>query len=217
MKFLILVKILAWLLQWVLIKIISISRHFSTLCLNAGMSYNLMSTIKPCLKLGNGYPWAGQVKATPSPSRFLKEEDSNMEVNFGIAWPIGSIKRFYIGVHKRFFIYLKTGTGAPWAGHVKSIEVPDVFWKADSFRMDENLGFVLPIGSRFIKKHLKQKSFYLNAGIGDPWAGQVKAKAWPDLMCNVNDFKTEANLGFALPIGSKKMETNGVYFWQNVT
>ena len=76
------------------------------------------------------------------------------------------------------------------------------FWKADSFRMLENLGLALPMGSE--KTTVSTGPSYLKLGTGDPCAGQVREKARPWTMIRVNDFEMAENLGLALPIGSKR-------------
>lgn len=54
---------------------------------------------------------------------------------------------------------------------------------------------------------------YLKAGIGEPWAGQVRAKGSFKVICSVEDFNTEENFGFALPIGSNKGTKEAVKKW----
>ena len=43
--------------------------------------------------------------------------------------------------------HLKNGMGDPWAGQVRAIPDPVVFSNADKLSIEENFGFVLPIGS----------------------------------------------------------------------
>ena len=76
--------------------------------------------------------------------------------------------------------------------------------KADKSTMDENLGLVNPIGStKNIQIIRNLNSFYLNEGIGAPWAGQVKAMPEFKGSVNFDDSSLLANFGFAEPIGSE--------------
>ena len=50
------------------------------------------------LNAGIGIPWAGQVRAMPSPCFFSKADRDNMDENFGLDRPIGSKKRSEIPI-----------------------------------------------------------------------------------------------------------------------
>ena len=70
--------------------------------------------------------------------------------------------------------------------------------------MDENLGLVNPIGStKILQNKLGSQNFYLNEGIGAPWAGHVNAMPEFKGSVNFDDSSLLANFGFAEPIGSE--------------
>ena len=50
---------------------------------------------------------------------------------------------------------------------------------------------------------MKLKTACLNDGIGEAWAGHVKAKADPEPNEKEEIFETEENFGAAVPTGSK--------------
>ena len=91
---------------------------------------------------------------------------------------------------------LKLGMGEPCAGHVKAKLDCSALIGNDS-KFLANWGFAEPIGST------KKVSHYLNDGIGDAWAGQVKAKLDPELSWKVADFCVLENFGIVPPIGSR--------------
>ena len=82
---------------------------------------------------------------------------------------------------------------------------PDDFSKVEDDKIEENFGFVNPIGSKFTKKCIRKtlSSPYLNDGLGEPWAGHVNAMSFPNDFVNFDESKILANFGFAEPIGSK--------------
>ena len=106
------------------------------------------------------------------------------------------------------FTNLNAGIGKPWAGHIKVIAFNSWWIILLELRLSGNFGLVLPIGS--VKNFIEEKEVYensnpnLNAGIGEPWAGQVSAIEDFDILINVNDFDSSENLGFAPPTGSEK-------------
>ena len=75
--------------------------------------------------------------------------------------------------------------------------------------MEENFGFAKPIGSRQIKirncgKYLLIQKLYLNAGIGVPCAGHVRAMPSSCLFSKADRDKMDENFGLENPIGSRK-------------
>ena len=98
-----------------------------------------------------GIPWAGQVRAMPSPCFFSKADRDNMDENFGLDSPIGSKKR--VGNTKLRLArskprnYLNDGRGEACAGQDNDKENPKGFWYVSDFLVLENLGAVPPTGS----------------------------------------------------------------------
>ena len=82
--------------------------------------------------------------------------------------------------------------------------------KLEVFDSWENFGLAPPIGSRNFE-FSKWSSTNLNAGIGEPWAGQVKAIPLLKYSVNVRESNFEANFGLADPIGSTKTSNVKLY------
>ena len=47
-------------------------------------------------------------------------------------------------------MYLNEGRGEPWAGQVMASPEPDSVMKVEDFNFEENLGLVVPMGSKII-------------------------------------------------------------------
>ena len=161
---------------------------------------------------GIGTPCAGHVSAIPNPNFFLNAEESRIVENFGFESPIGS--KDYVKTKNRnckliFFQYLNDGIGIPCAGQVKATPEPNFFLKADKSTLEENFGFENPMGSKQInvrnnRKTLAVEKHYLNAGMGIPWAGQVRAMPSPCFFSKADRDNMDENFGLDRPIGSKK-------------
>ena len=109
-----------------------------------------------------------------------------------------------ISIHMSHQKYLKPGEGEPWAGQVNATPWPWLFLKADKSRLDENLGLEDPTGSIMISRiDIISQEIYLNAGGGEPWAGQFKAMDFPCCFLKARESTIEENLGFDDPTGSK--------------
>ena len=59
-------------------------------------------------------------------------------------------------VERDFKFYLNEGSGSAWAGQVIPKLSPDDFSKVEEDKIEENFGFVNPIGSKFTKKKKKK-------------------------------------------------------------
>ena len=101
-------------------------------------------------------------------------------------------------------VYLKFGTGDPWAGQVKLNGMASFASNPEIFELIASLGAAPPIGSTIGKVRLL---IYLNPGTGNPWAGQERLRS--------NDFFTSLPstlaatdiLGEDPPIGSDKIKS----------
>ena len=60
-------------------------------------------------------------------------------------------------VERDFKFYLNEGSGSPCAGQVIPKPSPDDFSKVEEDKIEENFGFVNPIGSKFTKKKSSEK------------------------------------------------------------
>ena len=108
-----------------------------------------------------------------------------------------------------FSQYLNGGIGIPCAGQVRATPEPNFFLKADKSTLEENFGFENPMGSKQInvrnnRKTLTVEKHYLNAGMGIPWAGQVRAIPSPCFFSKADRDNMDENFGLDRPIGSKK-------------
>ena len=112
-------------------------------------------------------------------------------------------------IHMSHQKYLKPGEGEPWAGQVNATPWPWLFLKADKSRLDENLGLEDPTGSIMISRiDIISQKIYLNAGGGDPWAGQVRASPFCSFSLKADSLNLEENFGLDDPTGSKMANTN---------
>ncbi len=76
---------------------------------------------------------------------------------------------------KQQLLYLNAGRGDPCAGHNRATAFPWTSRNDTDSILEENFGFAEPIGSMRGTKHGSWVYSYLNAGTGDPWAGQRSA------------------------------------------
>ena len=95
--------------------------------------------------------------------------------------------------------------GDPWDGQVRAKEESRYSFVTVNLSFLDTLGAALPIGSEIDLFLAMLHSQYLNAGMGDPWDGQVKAteEAITSLVALILSFLD--TLGAALPIGSEKV------------
>ncbi len=102
-------------------------------------------------------------------------------------------------------LYLNDGMGDPCAGQVRATPPPRTLLIPLMSRSEDNFGFALPIGSEIEQE--KNVDFplraYLNDGMGDPWAGQVRATPARLVFLELLKSDSDDSLGFALPMGSE--------------
>ena len=109
--------------------------------------------------------------------------------------------------HKEYphWTNLNAGIGNPWAGHSKVTSLFCTRVIPLKLMSSGNLGFALPIGSTNIKNEMTQRDqSNLNAGKGNPWAGQRSVSWLSTALVMLLEFTSSENLGLELPIGSRK-------------
>ncbi len=108
---------------------------------------------------------------------------------------------------------LNDGIGNACAGQINATWFCSYLVILLELRSSENLGLALPIGSEIIvfKTNMSQIQFTnLNAGMGEPWAGQTKVTADPSTLLMLFELTSSENLGLVLPMGSKTSVVNEV-------
>ena len=96
---------------------------------------------------------------------------------------------------------LNPGMGDPCAGQVRAKEEDKTSDKPLMLSFEANFGMALPIGSTKVISVCAYS--YLKPGMGDPWAGQVRANVESKISDKTLMSSFAANFGSALPMGSK--------------
>ena len=156
------------------------------------------------LNAGIGYACAGHWRLMALSSALVNLFNSVDNENLGLAPPIGSVKL------DRFLKKIK-GTPECRKGKTLSwtLKTNDtLFFSGKNQTFSRQWKFWLSTPNRFwknVKISKNRSKSHLNAGRGNPWAGQANERENPILWTRWRAFVMYENFGFAPPIGSKKI------------